>query len=31
MEKYDNNENVDQQGLEEVLSFCSEEGHDDCE
>ena len=28
MEKYDNNEKVDQQGLEEVLSFCIEKGHD---
>ena len=24
---YDNNEKVDQVGLEEVLSFCIEEGH----
>ena len=28
MEQYDNNEKVDQRGLEEVLSFCIEEGHD---
>ena len=28
MEQYDNNEKVDQQGLEEVFSFCIEEGHD---
>ena len=27
MEQYDN-EKVDQQGLEEILSFCIEEGHD---
>ena len=26
MEQYDNNEKVDQRGLEEVLSFCVEEG-----
>ena len=28
MEQYDNNEKVDQRGLEEVLSFCIEERHD---
>ena len=28
MEQYDNNEKVDQGGLEEVLLFCIEEGRD---
>ena len=28
MEQYDNNEKVDRRGLEEILSFCIEEGHD---
>ena len=29
MEQYENNEKVDKRGLEEVLLFCIEEGHDD--
>ena len=28
MEQHSNNEKVDQRGLEEVLSFCIEEGYD---
>ena len=28
MEQYENNEKVDQQGLEEVISFCIEERND---
>ena len=28
MEQYDNNEKVDQRGLEVVISFCIEERHD---
>ena len=28
MEQYDNNEKVDQQGSEKLLSFCTEEEHD---
>ena len=28
MKQYDNNEKVNQRGLEEVLPFCIEEGHD---
>ena len=28
MEQYDNNEKVDQRDLDEILSFCIEEGDD---